>query len=277
MSTQVMAEPPLRGAGGAYSVFQQAMLRYRRYWKSTVVVSLLTPLFYLLALGVGLGTLVDSRGGVQTLGVSYLAFVAPAMIAVTGMQIGASEATFPILGGFQWDKVFFAMHATPLTPVQLVRGLIAFVAARVATACIVFYLIVAAFGAALTWQSIAVIPLATYGALAICVPIMVLSTVIEKDGAFNFVFRFLIVPMMLFSGTFYPIEELPQWGQVVAWITPLWHTNELVRWAALGPLPGTSVGELSAGMVGVHLGYLTALLIAGYLLLRRGFARRLIT
>lgn len=276
MAAPRMAERPLNGGGGSVAVLQKSLFAYRGYWKTTVIVSFITPVFYLLALGVGLGTLVDARGGGDTLGIPYLAYVAPALIAVTGMQIGASEATFPLMQGFLWDKTFHATHATPVTPTQIVNGLIAFVGLRVLSACTVFYVIVAIFGGALTWTSVLVILVSTYGALAICVPIMIVSTIVEKDGAFNYIFRFVIVPMMLFAGTFYPITELPQWGQVAAWVTPLWHTNELARAVALGPVDGTSVGELSLGMIAVHVAYLALFLGAGYLAVRRGFTRKLV-
>lgn len=270
-------EPPQPGAGGVRGFLVHELYGYRRYWKGTVVVSTVTPLLYLLSLGLGLGTLVDSRGGGAQLGTSYISYIAPALLAATGMQIAATESTFPVMSGFLWDKAYFAMHATPLTPKQILRGSMTWVAIRVAMAATVFYLIVAAFGAARTWQSVLSIPLATFGAVAFAAPVFLVAASAQKDAIFNYIFRFVVTPMMLFAGTFYDISSLPSFGRVIAWITPLWHTNELVRAVSLGPLDlETGIGRLSPLMWAVHLGYLAVWLVVGYLLAVRAYRKRLI-
>ncbi|WP_153503148.1 ABC transporter permease [Cumulibacter manganitolerans] len=271
-------EPVDRTAGGLRAFLVHELYGYRRYWKGTVVVSTVTPLLYLLSLGLGLGSLVDSRGGAAQLGTSYLSYIAPALLAATGMQIAATESTFPVMAGFQWEKAYFAMHATPLTPRQILRGSMTWVAIRVATAAVVFYLVVAAFGAARTWQSVLSIPLATLGSVAFAAPIFLVAAAAQKDGVFNYIFRFVVTPMMLFAGTFYDISALPRIGQVIAWVTPLWHTNELVRAVSLGPLDlPTGIGRLSPAMWALHLGYLAVWLVVGYLLAARMFRKRLVT
>jgi len=181
------------------------------------------------------------------------------------------------MAGFQWQKSNFAMHATRLTPRQILRGSMTWVAVRVAMAAVVFYLIVAAFGAVRTWQSALAVPLATFGAVAFCAPIFYIAATAKSDGNMNYIFRFVVTPMMLFAGTFYDISALPGFGQVIAWLTPLWHTNELVRAVSLGPLHlASGVGEVSLLMWCVHLTYLAAWLVGGYLLAARAFHRRLI-
>lgn len=271
-------EPVQSTAGGIRGFLAHEIYGYRRYWKGTVIVSTVTPLLYLLSLGLGLGSLVDSRGGGDQLGTSYLSYIAPALLAATGMQIGATESTFPVMAGFMWDRAYFAMHATPLTPRQILRGSMTWVAIRVAMAATVFYLIVAAFGAALTWQSVFSIPLATFGAVSFAAPIFAIAAIAQKDNIFNYIFRFIVTPMMLFAGTFYDISALPRFGQVIAWITPLWHTNELVRAVSLGPLDlDTGIGQLSPAMWAVHLGYLAIWLVGGYVVAARAFQRRLVT
>src|SRR5690349_19973346 len=92
-----------------------------RWWRSIVIVGTLTPLFYVLALGVGLGTVVD-RAGPNSLGGPYLVFVAPALLVAAAVHLAASDAAYPVLSKFKWERSFHGMAATPLSPAQISDG-----------------------------------------------------------------------------------------------------------------------------------------------------------
>lgn len=247
-------------------VVEYQMYVGRRIWRSVFVVSVLQPLAYVVALGVGLGAIIDT-GGHHPLGVSYIQFVAPAFLTAAALQIAAADASYPIMAGFKWIRTFHGMAATPLTPAQICDGQLIFVAIRIALNSAVYLAIMAAFGGTQRWAVLLTVPIATLTAMAFAAPIAALAATIEREGnAFNMVFRFVVTPMFLFSGTFYPISELPHWGQWLAWVTPLWHGTDLAR--------GVAIGGLGAGAAIVHLAYLLAWLVAGVALARWRFRVR---
>jgi len=118
---------------------------------------------------------------------------------------------------------------------------------------------------------------AELGAMALATPIAAYSASIYKEGgAFPAIMRFIVMPMFLFSGTFYPVSSLPVWAHWAAWISPLWHATELARWVSLGPLHlHSGVGQIGAGMIAVHLIYLSVLTIAGLVITSWRFKVRL--
>jgi lipooligosaccharide transport system permease protein len=238
----------------------------RRIWRSMAVVGIFTPLAYVLSLGVGLGTLVDSHS--NALGVPYIVFVTPAFLTAAALQIAAADAAFPIMAGFKWIRTFHGMAATPLTPAQICDGQLLWVAIRVFANSAVYLAIMAAFGGTQRWWVLLTLPVATLTAMAFAAPIAALAATLEHEGnGFNMVFRFVVTPMFLFSGTFYPISQLPRWGRELAYVSPLWHGTVLARGAAIGHL-----GTLPA--LG-HLGYLLAWLVVGLALARWRFAVRI--
>lgn len=249
------------------SVLEYQLRVARRYWRSIVVVGLATPLFYVLALGVGLGAVVDDNG-TSRLGVPYLVFVAPAFLTAAALQIGAQDASFPILGGFKWERTYHGMAVTPLTSRQLCDGTLAWIALRLLANSAIYLAIMAAFGGTTSWWVLLSVPVATFTGMAFAAPCAALAASVYGEGnPFNVVFRFVVMPMFLFSGTFFPITELPTWGQWVARVSPLWHGTELARDAALG-------GGLPIGSVLGHIAYLLVWLLVGLGLARWRFRLR---
>jgi lipooligosaccharide transport system permease protein len=267
--TATMPRPAARSVPRStiWAVMEWNLIGARRWWRSVVLVSGLTPILYMLALGVGLGTLVD-RHGEGRLGVSYLAYVGPALVTAAAAQLGAGESTYPIMAGFKWVRFFHGMAASPLTPRQIADGTLVWTAVRLTVNSGFFLAILAAFGGVERWQVAAAVPAAVLTGMALAGPISAYSATREHEGqAFLVIMRFIVTPMFLFSGTFYPISELPAWGRWLAWVSPLWHGTELARGAAIGGLSG-------GGAVG-HVAYLIAWTVAGVVLTRWQFARRL--
>lgn len=246
--------------------FEYWVLQYRRVWRGTVVTSIINPVFYLGALGVGLGTLVNKSGG-QPLGVRYLDFVAPGMLAASAMTIASAEASWPVMGSFRWTRQYYAMHATPMGPRDIVLGHQLWMTARVAATSAVYLAVIAAFGGINSPLGILALPSAVLLGAAFTAPFAAYAATQDNDAAFVPVNRFVIVPMFLFSGTFFPVSRLPLPLEWVAYATPLWHGVDLCRELTLG-----SVHPLRA--LG-HVAYLLVFVVGGLLWAERTYTRRL--
>jgi lipooligosaccharide transport system permease protein len=260
------------------SLFGYLLTSTRPYFKIAVLSQLGSPVLYLLSLGIGLGSIVNGRSGGHSLGTSYLSFLAPALIAATALQVAVGQAMYPILfGGFKYQRIYYAMSATPLTPQQIAGGVLAWIAARSAFTATLYLAVVTCFGGVRSVGALLCIPIATLGAMALAAPIAVYSATVETErGGFAAILRFLVMPMFLFSGTFYPVSSLPEWARALAWLSPLWHATELARWVSLGSLHLRSgVGQVGAAALLGHLAFLTVLTVAGVLLTGWRFRVRL--
>ncbi len=251
---------------GVLLIVERSWTWYRRNWRATAISSVVQPLLFLLAFGVGFGSLV--RPDAVTGGVSYLVWLAPALLAVSAVQSAAFECTYPVLSGFKWQRIYHGMTAGPLTPGQVALGHLVWVAAKTAGSGAVYVAVIALLGG-VTGPGVAVSLLAAVltGSAVAALVTAFSATVESEGGAFNAIFRFAVIPMTLFSGTFFPVDRLPEWVRPLAWVSPLWHGTELARMAALGRwawLPALG-----------HLAYLMVLLVGGTLLATRLFTRRL--
>ncbi|MGW5358852.1 ABC transporter permease [Actinopolymorpha pittospori] len=246
------------------------MASYRRTWRGSVVSSFLVPFLYLAALGVGLGAFVDAGGGTRALGgLTYLEYIGPGLLAATALQTAAFESSYPVMGGWKWFKVYFAMLATPLGVRDVLAGHLLFVAFRVTTTCLVYLVVLTVFGAVVSpWGVLAVVAGLLTG-LAVAAPTFALAVSSDRDTVFALYFRFAILPMFLFSGAFFPVTELPEAVRPVAYATPLWHGVELARMFAQG-VP-------SWGWVAAHVGYLVLWIAGGVWWAGGAFRRRLLT
>jgi lipooligosaccharide transport system permease protein len=248
-------------------VYEFWLVQYRRAWRGTVITSIINPVFYLGALGVGLGSIVNKSGG-QPLGVPYLDFVAPGLLAAAAMQIASGESTWPVMASFRWTRQYFAMQATPLGVRDIFVGHQLYMASRIAATSAIYLAIIAAFGAVNSWLAVFTLPAVTLLGLAFTVPTAAYAATQTADGAFVPYNRFVIVPMFLFSGTFFPVSRLPLPLEWLAYATPLWHGVDLCRELTLG-----NVHLLRA--LG-HAAYLLLFVIAGYIWGQRTYTRRLL-
>jgi lipooligosaccharide transport system permease protein len=201
---------------------------YRKSWRATVTVAFLNPLFFLFSIGVLLGGIVD-EGNANLGGLSYLEFVAPGLLAATAMQIGTNEGSFPVMAGLKWTKTYHAVVATPVRVTELFLGFFGWVALRILVAAVIFTAVAAAVGAFRSpWALLA--PFAALGCgLAFAAPIAATASAVENSSVLTAIFRFGILPLFLFSGTFFPISQLPAALEWVARVTPLWHGVTLCR------------------------------------------------
>ncbi|TDD13576.1 ABC transporter [Kribbella turkmenica] len=241
---------------------------YKRTWKGTLVSSFLLPLLYLAAMGIGLGSFVDSNGTGALGGVNYLQYIAPGLLASTGLQIAVGEATYPVMSGLKWQKFYYSMIATPLRPADVVYGQFAFIAFRVTSTCLVFLLVIAAFGGLESPLGLLGLPVALLVGMAAAAPVAAYATKLDNDAGFAMIFRFGVVPAFLFSGAFFPVSQLPDWIEWLAYVSPLWHGVELSR--------DLSLGTVEPWMTVLNLGYLLSWFGIGTWLAVRGFTRKLI-
>jgi lipooligosaccharide transport system permease protein len=248
--------------------YEYQLLAYRRTWRGSLFNSFFSPTMFLLAMGVGLGSYIDRSSGGAT-GVPYLAFIAPGLLAATVMQTAASESTFPIIAGFVWQKTFHAMYATPLAPREIALAQLAWSATRITLVGAIFVFVTLLFGAVRSPLAVLAIPVATLTGLAFATPIVAFAATQKTMNKFSYLFRFGITPLFLFSGTFFPIEQLPAAIQPLAWLTPLYHGVALCRALALGTIGADPAIAL------VHLAVLIGFIVAGLVATMLTFEHRL--
>jgi len=240
----------------------------KAYWTSVLGWAVLTPVLYVLAMGVGLGGLVDATsGGIG--GVPYLTFVAPGLLVSAVVMSVGNEMMFPVMSGFKWQELYFVRAATAGSAGQVALAELVAVAIRAAAEATLFWLVLVVLGATSGGWSWLMIPIATLAGMALGSPIAAFSAT-RKDEGFEFAFlqRFVLTPMFLFAGTFYPLESMPIYLQWVGWISPMWHGTQLARAVSYGlPLPGLEVA--------LHLLFLVALLGLGSWLVMKNFTARL--
>jgi lipooligosaccharide transport system permease protein len=239
----------------------EARLRTMLHWIFSLLTgSLLNPFFYLASLGIGVGTFVNDRAGNAGIdGVSYIVFLAPALLSAVAIQDFMGEVVFPTLQGFKWEKTFFAMNATPLTGRQIALGTYFSSMIRTLGSVIIYFAVLVGFGAVDASRAWPAMFTALYAGSCFGAFMLGAAAHAENDDLFlNLMGRLLIMPLFLFSGTFYPIQSMPLPLQWIGWASPLWHATEIGRWVSYGH-------SVSGTMVAVHFGYLAIFLITGLL------------
>ncbi len=266
---QPLASPPigtrLVGAlAGAARVLQRNLLVYRHTWRGSIFGSFLTPMLYLTAMGIGLGSLVARGGSNLPGGVDYLHFLGPGILASSCMQTASFESTYPIMGKIAWRRNYEAILATPMQVHHLLIGELSWIGFRLTTMATVFMVVLTLFGIPRTPLALLAIPAAVITGLCFAAPIIGFSATRTNDSGFAAIFRFVVNPLFLFSGTFFPVERLPDQVEWIAAATPLYHGVALVRGAVLNSIPADWP---------LHVAYLLVFLAAtgyvAYRLLRR--------
>jgi lipooligosaccharide transport system permease protein len=225
---------------------------WRHFWFKSVLTGALMPVLFLLAMGVGVGGMVDQG---QVGGVDYLLFVAPGILAASAVQYAAGGCLWPVMAGTKWIGWYHAAAATPMTPTQVYEGYVGWVTLRAALNATLFLVVAAALGAVASPWGVLAVPAAALGAMAVAAPLSAFSAAQDSDMPFPLIFRLLVMPMFLFSGAFFPIDQLPAVLQAVAVVSPMWHAVELCRAATTG-----TIGALPAA---AHVAYLAAWVVVG--------------
>jgi len=252
---------------GTLRVLEHNLMIYRRTWKGSIFVSFISPVLFLGAMGFGLGSLIARGPGRTVDGVSYLVFLAPGLLAATAMQSAWGETTYPILSKILWNRTYEGMLATPIGVLDVLAGEFSWLALRLALGSCAFFLVMVLFGTVHSALALLAIVVAVLTGLAFAAPILAFTATQRKDTGFPFIGRFVITPLFLLGGVFFPIHQLPQLVQGIAWVTPLAHGVALAR--------GLSVGQ-ALPSAGLHLAVLLAYTAVGIVVARVTLQRRLV-
>lgn len=239
---------------------------FRRFWRGSATFYVLNPLLFLAAIGFGLGGLVQQSTG-NVSGVPYDAFVAPGLLAASAMLGAAAESMWPVMAGTKWVRTFHAMVATPVRPADVFSGVVIWTTVRSAVGASIFLIVAALLGAVLSPWGVFAVPAAALTATAFAAPLTAFSATQETDARFPVILRIGIMPLFLFSGTFFPVSQLPGVLRPLCWLSPLWHGVELCRGAMTG-----SIDFLPAV---VHVAVLAACVAVGGRWGTRAFTKKL--
>jgi lipooligosaccharide transport system permease protein len=236
-------------------------LVFSKLWKGALLPQFLDPLFYLVALGFGLGTYVATINGED-----YRDFLAPGLIASAAMWAAAFECTYNVYFRMNETRLYDAILSTPVEVQDVVAGDLAWSSIRATIYGTVFLVVVTAFGLTHSPWAILLPPLVALGGLCMSVVAYTFTALIPRIDLYSYFFTLGITPMFLFSGIFFPFDELPSFAEVIAWFTPLYHSVEISRAMANGPGP----------MVVVHAAWLVVVSVALFVVPVRAVRRRLV-
>ncbi|HEY2792508.1 MAG TPA: ABC transporter permease [Micromonosporaceae bacterium] len=254
-------------ASPTISVVNYHLNGYARTWRGTVLSSFVMPVLFVVGFGISVGSLVNAGGRLGG-GLTYLQFIAPGMIASTALQLAFGEATWPALSRFEWNRIYESMAATPLRIRDILGGDILFMLFRIVTTSAVFLGVTALFGAIQSWWGLLVPLICGLLGISFAAPMFALTGAVKTGNAFAFIGRFLVIPMTLFAGVFFPVSALHEGVRWLAYISPLWHGVQLCRAAT-----STDHGSLAAAAE--HVAYLLLWALVGGALAYRSFTRRL--
>ena len=247
----------------AIQVWRRDLSVYRATWWTNAIPPIFEPIFYLLAFGGGVGALIQKPITYAGRNVSYVAFIAPGLIAVTIMFWAFFETLYSSFIRMYYQKTFDAIVATPLSLGDVIAGEILWAATKAVGASILMLGVISFFGV-LEPTAVLVIPFAVVGGLFFAALGMIFTAVCPTIDTFNLPIFLLIYPMFLFGGTFFPIDLLPPWAWAVAQALPLTHLAAFVRAVCLGNLDAS---------LWIHAAYLAAgtpvLCILSIVLMRR--------
>lgn len=236
-----------RAVNGARAVVEASFTRYRRTWRASVFSSFLNPILLLLAMGMGLGSLIELGPG----GLPYLTWLAPGLLAGIAMQTAVGESSYPIMGALRWSKTFEAALATPIGIPDLVDGHLLWVLFRTTQVTAVFATVMTGFGVGRPLANAgAVVPAVATG-LAFAGPVTAYAANLRSENGLPALFRFGVVPLFLFSGTYFPVADLPAGLRPIAYLSPLFHGAELARTVSLGLASTFPPGVHAAVLIGV--------------------------
>jgi lipooligosaccharide transport system permease protein len=235
-------------AGRARMLLVRSALAYRRAWLA-FVSGFFEPVFYLFALGQGLGSLVGALPGPDGSPISYAAFIAPGLLAASAMNGAVFDSTFNVFFKLRYAKLYDAMLATPLGPVDIALGEIGWALLRGGLYSLGFLAVMAGFGLLTSPWALLALPAALLVAFAFAAVGMAATSFMRSWQDFDLI-QLAVIPMFLFATTFFPLSVYPRPLQLVVECLPLFHAVELMR--------GLTTGIVGPGMLG-HLAYFVVL------------------
>ncbi|MEU6646057.1 ABC transporter permease [Saccharomonospora sp. NPDC046836] len=257
--------PPGLYAGRAGTLIERSALAYSRAWL-VLLSGVFEPLFYLLAFQIGFGTLVSEVTGPGGQTLSYVAFVAPALLAASAMNGAVFDSTFGVFFKFRYQKTYDAMLATPVGPLDVALGEIGWAVLRGGGYALTFFGVMGVLGLVTSPWAVLLVPAALLVSFAFASIGMACATFLRSPSQFDFI-QLAVVPMFLFSATFFPLSVYPEALQHVVQWTPLYQGVDLMRGLSVGVLDWSMLGNVAylLALAGVGV-YATARRLAGLLL-----------
>ena len=255
---------------GAWYVAEYRLRNLSKWWAAILAFGLGNPVLYLASFGFGISMLVD-RDGAAPLpdGVAYLTFLAPALLATAAIQATQDEVTFPIMHGLKWERVFHAIQATAITTRQLAQGIMICALIRAVFTAGIYWAVLAVVGAFTSANALLAMPAAILAGLAMSSVMFALTVrFIDSQNYLATVGRFVLTPMFMFSGTFFPLESMPLAARWLGWISPLWHATDLGRVLTYGR-------DIPLSLLLIHIGYLVVLTVGGFAIGQRLLERNM--
>ncbi|GMQ86774.1 MAG: ABC transporter permease [Acidimicrobiia bacterium] len=228
--------PPISTRWRGRYLVERNYMTTKAYWP-VVASGFFEPIFYLFAIGVGIGQLVGDVVASDGSMVSYAAFVAPAMLASSAMNGAIFEST-NMFFKLKYGKTYDGILATPMQPVDVASGEIAWSLIRGGTYSLVFIIVMAAMGLVDSWWGLLALPAAVLIGFSFAAVGTAAATYMRTWQDLDLV-ALVTLPLFLFSATFYPIDVYPKAIQVLTWFSPLFHGVRLVRGLTLGMLDWT--------------------------------------
>lgn len=248
-------------------VWQRNWLVYRRLWHRSLAFGFLQPILFLTAMGIGIGALLTPSSLEAFGGVDYIDWLGPGLLAAMAMQTATFESTYPIMNKIMWGRNYEAMLSTPVGIRSIVLGELGWTAFRIGSLAAVFLVVLWLFGIVRSPLAILAVPFAMLIGVAFSACLIAFTATQKNDVGFSAIFRFVINPLFLFSGTFFPLTNLPEPLRAVAWATPLFHGVELIR--------GSILDQLDPLTAPLHLAYLLVMFGIGAFFAERTLTRRM--
>ncbi len=246
-------------AGNSRAVIRRGLIATRSGNWVIIVSGFFEPIFYLLSLGIGFGSFVGSVETSSGQAVPYAAFIAPALLATAAMNGAIYDSTWNVFFKMNYSKLYQSMLATSLGPLDIAFGEILLALARGGVYAAGFLIVMTALGLCLSWTAVLALPAVLLIAFGFASVGMGVTSLLKTFQQMDLI-TLAMLPMFLFSATFYPITVYPGWLQVVIECLPLWHGVELVR--------GLTTGALTPAMW-FHVGYFVVLIAFGLVLTTR--------
>jgi len=235
----------------ATRVWYRDARNFSKLWKGALLPTFLDPMFYLLAMGFGLGTYLASIQGIP-----YKEYIAPGLIASAAMWAASFETTYNIYIKMNESRLYDAMVATPVEVPDIVAGEVAWAATRSLVYGTAFLVVITVFGLVGSWWALTIPFFVLIGGACFATIGMLFTAVIPKIDLYSYFFTLFVTPMFLFSGIFFPLDRLPNAIEWLAWFTPLYHLVNVVRELSTGPELLPVVGNTAWLLVLTFLLYL---------------------
>jgi lipooligosaccharide transport system permease protein len=253
-------------AAPALRYLEREVRVWSRLWRGSVFSGLVSPLLFLGAMGMGLGGLVDDRSG-PVQGLDYLTFVAPGLLVASAAMNAAGSSLWPVVSGHKWMGHYRAAAAAPLRPSDVYTGYLAWIGLHTILHAVPYLAVAALLGGVPSPWGVLAVPVAALCAVSFAAPLAAYAIAQDSDAHFAAIMRLVVLPLFLFSGTFFPVSDLPVGLRPIAWVTPLWHASELCRAMTSGVI------DLPATLL--HLAVLLTCIALGVLWGITTFTRRL--